>query len=114
MSSKPLFLDEYTMPFTFGGDWAPRKPLEKKPVKLSIEKRKNGVVTVVSNLPLEKAALKNLAGKIKSTLGCGGTINEESLEFQGNHLSAIEAMLKKENLIYTEMISRIGFGKPGA
>ena len=48
------------------------------------EKRRGKVVTLVGPFSLEKETLKTLLKTLKKKLGCGGTVNEEFLEFQGD------------------------------
>ena len=77
------------------GDWnvvtAKRKSVISKvcePAKHQLhfqkEKRRGKVVTLVGPFSLEKETLKTLLKTLKKKLGCGGTINEEFLEFQGD------------------------------
>ena len=48
------------------------------------EKRRGKVVTLVGPFSLEKEDAKALLKTLKKKLGCGGTISEEFLEFQGD------------------------------
>ncbi len=48
------------------------------------EKRRGKVVTLVGPFSLEKETLKTLLKTLKKKLGCGGTISEDFLEFQGD------------------------------
>jgi len=66
------------------------------------EKRRGKVVTLVGPFMLEKETLKALLKTLKKKLGCGGTINEDFLEFQGDipvklreHLEKLEYRFKK-------------------
>ena len=62
--------------------------------RLAIEKRKKGkVVTVIRGLPAAENDLPELLSRLKSQCGAGGTIQEGSLEVQGEHLARIRAAL---------------------
>jgi translation initiation factor 1 len=59
-----------------------------------IEKRKKGkLVTVVRGLPAEENDLPALLAKLKAACGAGGTLKDELLEIQGNHLERIGDLL---------------------
>ena len=81
----------------FGDDWSSNnkdKPSGKvsteikEPTKHQLhfakEKRRGKVVTIVKPFCLEKKDLQALLKTLKKKLGCGGTIKEDSLEFQGD------------------------------
>jgi translation initiation factor 1 len=42
-------------------------------------------VIVISGIPLQGPALKELAGALKKRCGCGGTIKDGIIEIQGDH-----------------------------
>lgn len=42
-------------------------------------------VTVISGVPLQDGALKDLAGELKRRCGTGGTVKEGNIEIQGDH-----------------------------
>ena len=48
------------------------------------EKRRGKVVSLVGPFSLEKDVLKALLKTLKKKLGCGGTVSEDFLEFQGD------------------------------
>ncbi len=99
----------------FGGDWSsdnqykPSKKVsaeikapEKHQLHFAKEKRRGKVVTIVKPFYLDKTALQALLKTLKKKLGTGGTIKEDSLEFQGdipdilrNHLGALGYRFKK-------------------
>ena len=67
------------------------------------EKRRGKVVTMVGPFSLEKETLKTLLKTIKKKLGCGGTVSEDFLEFQGDiqpklreQFEALEYRFKKK------------------
>ena len=72
----------------------PRIAPEKQTAKLSIEKRKKGkLVTVIQGLPGEGNDLPALLAALKNLCGAGGTLKEDVLEIQGQHLDRIRGHL---------------------
>ena len=59
------------------------KTPEKHQLHFTKEKRRGKVVTIVKPFHLEKKELQALLKTLKKKLGTGGTLKEESLEFQG-------------------------------
>ncbi|GIT99317.1 translation initiation factor [Sulfurovum sp. TSL1] len=57
---------------------------EKHQLHCAKEKRRGKVVTIVKPFYLEKTSLQALLKTLKKKLGTGGTLKEESLEFQGD------------------------------
>lgn len=80
------------------------KEKEKKRIhgsgKVRVERQTKGrggkCVTVISELPLNEATLKEFSRKIKQMLSVGGSIKEGKIEIQGDHVEKIIAFLKKE------------------
>lgn len=75
------------MPFTLGGDWAER-PKKKKQLKVFTEKRKGQTLTIVKNYDGD---LKAMAKALKQHLSCGGTIKNEQIELQGDHVQKVSS-----------------------
>lgn len=74
----------------------PRIPPEKQTARLAVEKRKKGkIVTVIRDLPAEGNDLAGLLKQLKDTCGAGGTLKDETLEIQGNHLDRVRDALKQ-------------------
>jgi len=72
-----------------------RIPPEKQTAKLQLEKRKKGkYVTVIRGLPQTGNDLPELLAQLKSACGAGGSLQEESLEIQGNQLERVRALLQ--------------------
>ncbi|MDN3503964.1 MAG: translation initiation factor [Rhabdochlamydiaceae bacterium] len=87
------------MAFTLGGDYIERDELErkekaKKPIKISKERRKNKMVTVIHNLPLKEDEIKQLLKILKTKLGTGGTIKEDSILIQGDRIEETKKLLQ--------------------
>jgi translation initiation factor 1 len=64
--------------------------------RLNVEKRKKGkLVTVIRGLSAEGNDLSALLGSLKSQCGAGGTIHEDCLEVQGDHVQRISDALRE-------------------
>jgi translation initiation factor 1 len=71
-----------------------RTPPEKQTAKLAIEKRKKGkIVTVVRGLAADGNDLPALCTQLKTACGAGGSVQEDGIEIQGNHLETIRSVL---------------------
>jgi translation initiation factor 1 len=51
--------------------------------------RRGKGVTIISDLPLDENGLTELATKLKSRLGTGGTVRDGHIEIQGDHRDRI-------------------------
>ena len=60
------------------------------------EKRRGKPVTLVGPFSLSKDASASLLKGLKKKLGCGGTVKEEWLEFQGDIKTKLQPLLLKE------------------
>ncbi len=58
------------------------------------ERRRGKVVTIVKEFFIQKDELKSLLKDLKKSLGCGGTIKDSSLEFQGDIATKLKVELK--------------------
>lgn len=73
-----------------------RIPPDKQTARLLLEKRPKGkVVTVVSGLDPEGNDLADLATRLKTACGSGGTLKDGRVELQGDHREAAERALQK-------------------
>ena len=63
--------------------------------RLRIERagRRGKTVTVVEGLPRNAAFLKALAAEMKRACGTGGTVVEDRVELQGDHLETLRGLL---------------------
>ena len=62
----------------------------------STKGRKGKAVTVISGLPLEAEALRELAKELKQKCGAGGTARDGTIEIQGEHRETlVEELLKR-------------------
>ena len=78
------------------------KTPEKHQLHFAKEKRSGKVVTIVKPFHLEKKDLQALLKVLKKKLGTGGTVKDDSLEFQGEitevlrtHLESLGYRFKK-------------------
>ena len=87
----------FEMGVDFGDDWSSDnkdksnkqtstevKAPNKHQLYFAKEKRRGKVVTIVKPFYLAKSDLQALVKTLKKKLGTGGTIKEDSLEFQGD------------------------------
>jgi translation initiation factor 1 len=65
--------------------------------------RKGSGVTVITGLPLDEPALKDLAKQFKQKCGTGGTVKSGTIEIQGDHRDLLKQELIK--LGYTVKLS---------
>lgn len=70
------------------------KAPEKHQLHLAKEKRRGKVVTIVKPFYLDKSTFQALLKTLKKKLGTGGTIKEESLEFQGDIPELVRTQLE--------------------
>ncbi|MBI5200232.1 MAG: stress response translation initiation inhibitor YciH [Elusimicrobia bacterium] len=81
------------------------RPKQPEPVRLSFQRGAKGSgVTKVERMILHPTLKEQLLKKLKKRLGCGGTVQDGSLEFQGDHRDVVEAELRKEGF----PVKRIG------
>jgi len=71
------------------------KSPEKHQLHFAKEKRRGKVVTIVKPFYLEKKELQSLLKTIKKKLGTGGTLKENTLEFQGELQEQLSVILEK-------------------
>ena len=71
---------------------------QKHQLHFAKEKRRGKVVTIVKPFCIEKKVLQALLKQIKKKLGTGGTVKENTLEFQGELQMQLRTVL--ENLNY--------------
>lgn len=65
-------------------------------VFVTIESRSHGnQVTLIENIP--EIEIDDVETDLKSNLGCGGTIKDNTIELQGNHLEDVKEYLLDNN-----------------
>jgi translation initiation factor 1 len=58
--------------------------------------RRGKAVTTVADVPLDDAALKELAGRLKKRCGVGGAVKDGVIELQGDHRDAVVEVLRAD------------------
>jgi translation initiation factor 1 len=56
--------------------------------------RRGKAVTTVSGVPLDDAALRELAGRLKKRCGVGGSAKDGVIELQGDHRDVVVEVLR--------------------
>jgi len=100
----------FEMGASFDDEWSSdnkEKPQKKKASEIkepnkhqlhfAKEKRRGKVVTIVQPFYLKEKDLKALLKALKKKLGTGGTVKENSLEFQGEIEESLKVHLEKLN-----------------
>jgi translation initiation factor 1 len=64
-------------------------------VRREVAGRRGKAVTTVSDVPLDDAGLRELAGRLKKRCGVGGSAKNGTIELQGDHRDAVVAMLRE-------------------
>ncbi|UZE93636.1 MAG: stress response translation initiation inhibitor YciH [Candidatus Pacearchaeota archaeon] len=63
----------------------------KQKIKIQTTKRRFGkIVTIVSGIEND---IKGIAKKLKEELACGGTVKNNTVELQGNHINKVKQKL---------------------
>ena len=69
---------------------------EKQTAKVAVEKRKKGKqVTVVRGLRAAENDLPALLTRLKTSCGAGGTVKDDTLEIQGDHVERVRRELRE-------------------
>ena len=58
--------------------------------------RRGKAVTTISDVPLDDAGLRELAGRLKKRCGVGGSAKDGVIELQGDHRDTVVAMLRDD------------------
>ena len=70
------------------------RPDARGGIRLRLDRRASDrVVTVVTGLPGNAAAVAALARELKAACGAGGTVKDGALELQGDHRERVEQAL---------------------
>lgn len=70
-------------------------PPEKQSAKVAVEKRKKGkLVTIVRGLSPKESDFAALLTQLQTACGAGGSIQDETLEVQGDHADRVRELLR--------------------
>lgn len=86
------------MNFNLFGEPIPLKSFStdpSKPVKVRLVKRGKSLLTTILNLKMSHSELEKLAGDLKKKLGCGGGVQDMSVEIQGDKVDQVKDYLLK-------------------
>jgi len=65
-------------------------------VKREVSGRMGKGVTTIYDVPLDDAALRELAGRLKKRCGVGGSVKDGVIELQGDHRDVVVDVLRAE------------------
>ena len=65
-------------------------------VRREVAGRRGKAVTTVSDVPLDDARLRELAGRLKKRCGVGGSAKHGVIELQGDHRDAVVEVLRAD------------------
>ncbi len=75
---------------------APAAPKGPVKVRREVGGRRGKTVTTVFNLPLDDAAMRDLAGRLKKRCGVGGAVKDGVIELQGDHREVVLEVVRAE------------------
>ena len=75
---------------------ARRSDGDRVEVRREVAGRRGKAVTTVSGVPIDDAALKQLAGRLKKRCGVGGSVKGGVIEIQGDRRDIVVEVLRAE------------------
>jgi len=70
------------------------------PARLRLEKRRGKTITVIAEIPLTGAMLKECLKELKKRCATGGTVKEGSIELQGDHVGSVREYLDSRSIAH--------------
>ena len=61
----------------------------------TVKRRFGKLTTIIEGINSKEINLKDIAKKLKSSLACGGTVKNNTIELQGNHIERAKQELIK-------------------
>jgi translation initiation factor 1 len=74
----------------------PQRGAGRVKVRREVAGRRGKAVTTISGVPVDDAALRELAGRLKKRCGVGGSAKGGVIELQGDHRDVVVEILKAE------------------
>jgi translation initiation factor 1 len=65
-------------------------------VRREVAGRRGKGVTTISDVPLDDAGLRELAGRLKKRCGVGGSVKDGVIELQGDHRDVVLEVLRAD------------------
>ena len=75
---------------------APQPAGRRVKVRREVAGRRGKAVTTISNVPVDDAALRALAGRLKKRCGVGGSAKDGVIELQGDQRDVVMDVLRAE------------------
>jgi translation initiation factor 1 len=75
-----------------------RKPALGQNIRVRLDRKKRGgkSVTLIEGMTLSASDMEALLRQLKTTLGTGGTMNDATLEIQGDHCGTVITFLENK------------------
>ncbi len=67
---------------------------EKQKIKVGTDKKRYGkIVTMIKGIDPKSVDIRSLAKELKGELACGGTVKDNEIELQGEHVKKVKEKL---------------------
>lgn len=68
-------------------------------IEVYVEERKFNDVTIASGFDINDMDIDELSSELKSQFACGGTVEDDLIELQGNHKDGLITVLEEKGFI---------------